>query len=51
MNNLSRRSLFAGIALFVVMSLWVIVAGFGDIRHMFAELRKQRECNESDDLP
>lgn len=35
--------LYVAIGIFFVMSLWVIVAGFGDIKKMFAELRRQRD--------
>ena len=35
-----RIVLYAGLGLFAAMSLWVIVAGFGDIRKMFAALRE-----------
>ncbi|MEN8151387.1 MAG: hypothetical protein ABFS86_16340 [Planctomycetota bacterium] len=35
--------LYAGIGLFACLSAWVIVAGFGDIRKMFAALREERE--------
>jgi hypothetical protein len=37
--------LFAGVGAFSVLALWVIIAGFGDIKRMFADLRQQRECN------
>ena len=40
-----------GTTIFAVMSLWVIFAGFGDIRRMFVELRAQRDSNPPDDVP
>lgn len=42
--------LYGAIGIFAVMSLWVIVAGFGDIKRMFAELRRQRDSNSDDDV-
>jgi len=38
--------LYGGAAVFSVLSVWVIVAGFSDIRKMFAELRRQRSEGE-----
>ncbi len=35
-----RVVLYIGLGLFAVMSLWVIVAGLGDIKRMFAALRE-----------
>ena len=32
--------LYGGLGLFAVLSVWVIVAGVGDIRRMFESLRK-----------
>lgn len=34
-------ALYVAVALFTVLSLWVIVAGWGDIKRMFAELRSE----------
>jgi hypothetical protein len=31
--------LYAGLAAFALLSVWVIVFGFGDIKRMFADLR------------
>ena len=42
--------LYVAIALFFLMSLWVIVAGYGDIKRMFADLREQRDSNAGDDV-
>lgn len=39
-------SLYLGVAIFAVMSLWVIFAGLGDIKRMFADLRAQRDASE-----
>ena len=36
-----------GIAVFTVMSVYVIVAGFFDVRRMFAELERQRDAYRS----
>ena len=41
--------LYAGLGVFSVLALWVIVAGYGDIRRMFADLRRQQECNSDRD--
>ena len=35
--------LYVGLGLFAVLSAWVIVAGFGDIKKMFAALRNEGE--------
>ena len=41
--------LYGAIGLFTVLSLWVIVAGYGDILRMFADLRRQAdETSDSD---
>ena len=32
--------LIGAISAFAILSLWVIVAGFGDIKKMFADLRQ-----------
>jgi hypothetical protein len=37
--------LYGAIGVFSLMSVWVIVAGYGDIKRMFAELRSQRDSN------
>lgn len=42
--------LYGGVGLFTVLSLWVTVAGYGDIKKMFAELRRQQECKSDRDL-
>jgi hypothetical protein len=36
--------LYAGLGLFVVMSVCVTIFGFRDIRRMLAELRRDREA-------
>ncbi len=41
---------YFAVGLFFVMSLWVIVAGVSDIRFMFADLRRQQECKDADDV-
>jgi hypothetical protein len=46
-----RFSIYTGVGLFAVMSVWVIIAGFGDIKRMFAELQRQRDSNADDDVP
>ncbi len=35
-----RVVLYAGLVLFAALSVWVIVAGFGDIKRMLAALRE-----------
>jgi len=40
--------LFGAVGVFALMSLWVTVAGFGDIRHMFAALRAERDSQAED---
>ncbi|MEE2886414.1 MAG: hypothetical protein VX951_03175 [Planctomycetota bacterium] len=42
--------LFGAVGVFALMSLWVIVAGFGDIQRMFGELRRQRDSHTEDDV-
>jgi hypothetical protein len=37
--------LYGAIGVFSLMSVWVIVAGYGDIKRMFAVLRSQRDSN------
>lgn len=39
-------TIYIAVSLFALLSLWVIVAGFGDIKKMFAALRAQREAEE-----
>ncbi len=41
--------LYGGVGAFSVLALWVIVAGFGDIKRMFADLRGQQECDSDRD--
>ena len=43
-----RVTLYAGLGLFAVLSLWVIVAGFGDIQKMFASLRAEESGTSED---
>jgi len=38
-----RVVLYVGLGLFSAMSVWVIVAGFGDIKKMFRALEEDRE--------
>ncbi len=35
-----KAVIYTGLALFAVLSAWVIVAGFGDIKKMFAALKE-----------
>ena len=45
-----KFSIYTGVGVFFLMSLWVIVAGYGDIKRMFADLREQRDSNAGDDV-
>ena len=45
-----KFALYTGVTVFALMSLWVIVAGYGDIKRMFADLRAQRDSNSGDDV-
>ena len=45
-----KFALYTGVAMFALMSVWVIIAGYGDIKKMFAALREQRDSNSGDDL-
>ena len=45
-----KFTIYGGVTIFALMSLWVIVAGYADIKHMFAALRDQRDSNSGDDL-
>jgi hypothetical protein len=46
-----KIAIYVGVGLFAVMSLWVIVAGYGDIRRMFVDLAAQRDSHADDDVP
>ena len=45
-----KVALYSGVGLFSVMSVWVTIAGYGDIKKMFVELRRQQECKSDRDL-
>ena len=45
-----KASIYLGVGSFAVMSLWVIVAGYGDIRRMFVDLRAQQDSNVDGDV-
>lgn len=45
-----KFTIYASVAVFAVMSIWVIIAGFGDIKRMFRDLREQRDSNSADDV-
>jgi hypothetical protein len=43
-----KFTLYGGLGLFAILSVWVIYAGVGDIRDMFASLTAERERAEED---
>jgi hypothetical protein len=44
-----KITLYGGLAMFAVLSVWVIVMGVGDIRDMFAALTAERDKAEEQD--
>ena len=42
-----KVTLFGGLGLFALLSVWVIYAGVGDIRDMFASLRAERDSGDA----
>ncbi|MFT6362743.1 MAG: hypothetical protein ACJAZ8_001152 [Planctomycetota bacterium] len=43
-----KFTLYGGLGLFAILSVWVIYAGVGDIRDMFASLTAERDRAEED---
>jgi hypothetical protein len=43
-----KFTLYGGLGLFAILSVWVIFAGVGDIRDMFASLTAERDRAEED---
>lgn len=43
-----KVTLYGGLGLFAILSVWVIFAGVGDIRDMFASLTAERDRAEKD---
>ena len=43
-----KITIYGSVGIFALLSLWVIVAGYGDIQRMFADLREQRDSNADD---
>jgi hypothetical protein len=43
-----KFTLYGGLGLFAILSVWVIYAGVGDIRDMFASLTAERDRAKED---